>query len=151
MTRDRPGRYCRCGTRLARDNPTDRCAACQAAARDAATEPPTVPSEFWSTDQIQDGLDSWHIGRVVAAYRSHPFHGRVLPQDVVARWMGITQAQLSRIENGPAVQDLQKLRQWASLLGVPSGLLWFKVSGQSALDSAGSAGSVGGVECSRLH
>lgn len=110
MTTDRSGRYCRCGVRLARDNSADMCAACQVRARGLATHPPVVPAEFWSTDQMGDALDSWHMGRVVAAYRNHPFHGQLLRQELVAGWMGITQAQLSRIENGPAVQDLQKLR-----------------------------------------
>lgn len=132
MSGERSGRYCRCGTRLARDNPVALCGVCQGKARDLITRPPMVPAEFWSTDQLQDALSSWHLGRVIAAYRNHPFHGRPLRQAIVAGWMGITQAQLSRIENGPAVQDLQKLRQWASLLGIPGELLWFKASRQAA-------------------
>jgi tetratricopeptide (TPR) repeat protein len=93
---------------------------------------------FWSTDQMRDALESWNLGRVISAYRSHPAHDRVLRQEVVARWMGITQAQLSRIENGPAVQDLRKLRQWASLLRIPGELLWFKLAQQPADPNAGS-------------
>jgi hypothetical protein len=140
MTPDRSGRYCRCGARLARDNPADTCALCQSKIRDREMHPPTVPVEFWSTDQIRDALDSWHMGRVIAAYRNHPAHDRVLRQEIVARWMGITQAQLSRIENGPAVQDLRKLRQWASTLRIPGELLWFKLSTQPAGTGTGSLG-----------
>jgi transcriptional regulator with XRE-family HTH domain len=91
------------------------------------TDPPTVGPEFWATDQMRDALGSWHMGRVIAAYRQHPHHGRVLRQDIVAGWMGITQAQLSRIENGLPVNDLHKLRRWAAVLGIPADLLWFKL------------------------
>jgi transcriptional regulator with XRE-family HTH domain len=140
MTRDRASRYCSCGTRLARDNPGSMCATCQDRMRDLVMHPPEVPAEFWTTDQIRDALDSWHMGRVISAYRSHPFHGRVLRQEIVAGWMGITQAQLSRIENGSAVQDLQKLRHWASLLGIPGELLWFKLSRRQGEDAADSVG-----------
>jgi tetratricopeptide (TPR) repeat protein len=102
------------------------------------THPPVVPAGFWATDQLRDALDSWHLGRVISAYRAHPFHGRVLRQEIVAGWMGITQAQLSRIENGPPVEDLGKLRQWASVLRIPGELLWFKVAKQPVGDGAGS-------------
>lgn len=127
MASGRGGRYCRCGSRLARDNPDRLCSPCQVAARQMATGPPVVGREFWSTDQMRDALASWHIGRVIAAYRHHAHHGRVLRQDLVAGWMGITQAQLSRIENGAPVADLRKLRQWAGVLGIPAELLWFQL------------------------
>ncbi|EGX60481.1 putative DNA-binding protein [Streptomyces zinciresistens K42] len=74
-----------------------------------------------------EALDTWHFGKVLYAYRTHPHHGRVLSQDVVADWLGLTQAQLSRIENGAAPQDLGKLMQWAHSLGAPADLLWFKL------------------------
>jgi transcriptional regulator with XRE-family HTH domain len=48
-----------------------------------------------------------------------------LPQQRVGGWLGLTQAQLSRVENGPAVTDLTKLTAWAGSLGVPVSLLWF--------------------------
>lgn len=119
--------YCRCGTRLARDNASSQCAACLNKARDLVTRPPAVPPEFWENTRIRDALDSWHMGRVIAAYRNHPFHGRALRQEIVAGWVGITQAQLSRIENGSPMTDLGKLCQWARILGVPASLLWFKL------------------------
>src|SRR5437588_9538927 len=120
-------RYCGCGTRLARDNPSGRCGACQAKARDLVVQPPEVPAEFWATDRMRDALATWHMGRVIAAYRNHPFHGRPLPQNTVAGWVGITQAQLSRIESGPPIRDLERLIEWARFLHVPSPLLWFKL------------------------
>ncbi|GAA5124073.1 helix-turn-helix transcriptional regulator [Haloechinothrix salitolerans] len=93
---------------------------------------PSVPPEFWQTDQMQDALAAWHIGRVIQAYRLHPWHGQPIPQGVVASWVGLTQTQLSRIENGPAVQDLAKLIQWARVLRIPPELLWFKLPGRPA-------------------
>jgi 8-oxo-dGTP pyrophosphatase MutT (NUDIX family)/transcriptional regulator with XRE-family HTH domain len=120
------GRYCRsCGTRLARDNRSTLCTPCQSAAQDAKREPPQVPADFWATDQVHDALASWHMGRVIHAYRHHPYHGRTLSQERVAGWLGITQAQLSRIEHGPAVKDLDRLIYWARLLKIPGHLLWF--------------------------
>ena len=67
------------------------------------------------------------MGRVIAAYRNHPFHERPLPQEIVAGWVGITQAQLSRIESGPSIKDLDKLTEWARALHIPASLLWFKL------------------------
>src|SRR6266700_1048854 len=91
-------RYCtRCGRRLARDNTSKRCAACGSAARDTLLSPPAVSREFWNTDQMCDALATWHMGRVIYAYRVHPHHGRPLSQEVVGSWLGLTQAQLSRI------------------------------------------------------
>ncbi|HKR48132.1 MAG TPA: helix-turn-helix transcriptional regulator [Pseudonocardiaceae bacterium] len=69
---------------------------------------------------------SRHMGRVIRAYRRHPFHGRQpLPQDVVACWIGVTQGQLSRIENGPTIVHLDRLMHWARILRIPSSCLWF--------------------------
>lgn len=73
-------------------------------------------------------LDSRAMGKVIRAYRLHPAHGRrPLPQDLVATWVGITQAQLSRIENGPPIVHLDRLIQWALVLGVPESRLWFRL------------------------
>ncbi len=119
-------RCCRsCKTRLARDNGGDACATCVAKARGLLVGPPSVPAEFWDEPRLRNALDRWHMGAVIAAYRNHPFHGSPLRQETVARWMGLTQAQLSRIENGPAMKDLDKLIQWAELLEIPARLLWF--------------------------
>ena len=121
-------RCCRsCKTRLARDNKGDWCAACTSNARDLPVGPPSVPTEFWEEPKLRNALDRWHMGAVISAYRNHPFHGSPLRQEIVARWMGLTQAQLSRIENGPSIKDLDKLIQWAELLEIPARLLWFQL------------------------
>jgi tetratricopeptide (TPR) repeat protein len=86
-----------------------------------------MPAEFWDDSEIRDALDCWHMGAVISAYRNHPLHGRPLRQETVARWAGLAQAQLSRIENGPAIKDLDKLIQWAELLEIPAHLLWFQL------------------------
>ena len=66
------------------------------------------------------------MGRVIRAWRTHPEHGRCpIAQDRVAGWMDITQAQLSRIENGPPLAHLDRLIQWARVLQIPRDLLWF--------------------------
>ncbi|WP_234531674.1 helix-turn-helix domain-containing protein [Streptomyces shenzhenensis] len=78
---------------------------------------------------MREALESWHFGQVLYAYRTHPHHRRALSQGAVADWLGVTQAQLSRIENGAAPQDLSKLMQWAHSLKIPADLLWFKLPG----------------------
>jgi hypothetical protein len=121
-----PANCPRCGGRLARDNDSGRCAACQAAERDRLIAPPTVPASFWEHEPIRQALTERHLGRVIRAYRCHPYHGRhPLPQTTVARWLGITQAQLSRVENGPPMVHLDRLTHWAQLLRIPGEQLWF--------------------------
>ncbi|MEY9861532.1 transcriptional regulator with XRE-family HTH domain/tetratricopeptide (TPR) repeat protein [Catenulispora sp. GAS73] len=117
----------RCRSRLATDNADQLCAACRRKAADDLVKPPQVPRSFWHDDQMREALDSWHFGRIFSAYRLHPFHGRALSQELVAGWLNITQAQLSRIEGGRAPEELSKLTHWATTLGIPSDLLWFKV------------------------
>ncbi len=121
-------RYCaRCGTRLNHYNAGTLCAPCELVCRDHRQQPPLLPPAFWLTDQMRDALATWHMGRVIFAYRTHPFHGRALPQELVANWLGLTQAQLSRIEKGPAPEQLSKLIRWAEVLAVPAEQLWFKL------------------------
>ncbi len=119
-------RYCRCGARLARDNPDTLCTPCRQRACEEAQDPPKVPSEFWKADQLRDAFASRHIGSVAHAYRHHPFHHPgPLSQELVGGWLGITQAQLSRIEHGPAIRNLDKLIHWAKILRIPARYLWF--------------------------
>lgn len=136
-----PARYCPCGTRLARDNSGTHCTACQRKHQRALTrEPPVLPAAFWDDERLREALSNWHMGHVIYAYRVHPHHGRALSQEVVARWLGLTQAQLSRIESGPPPQDLGKLMSWAHSLRIPTDLLWFKLpSNQPATTRDGRA------------
>ncbi|WFB09358.1 XRE family transcriptional regulator [Streptomyces sp. LX-29] len=54
--------------------------------------------------------------------------------------MNLTQAQLSRIENGAAPQELDKLIHWAKTLGIPSEHLWFKLPCEQRLPTEDSPG-----------
>jgi transcriptional regulator with XRE-family HTH domain len=76
---------------------------------------------------MQHALATRHIGRIIYVYRTHPWHGRQLSQDVVAGWLNMTQPQLSRIESGRAIEDLGRLIPYAGVLGIPRELLWFKL------------------------
>jgi transcriptional regulator with XRE-family HTH domain len=121
-------RYCaRCGARLASDNADAACRPCQRTAHEAALCPPDVPSEFWENDQLRDALTrERHMGHAVRSYRKHPFHGhRPVSQETAARWLSVSQTQLSRIENGRPLYDLDRLVQWARKLRIPPELLWF--------------------------
>jgi transcriptional regulator with XRE-family HTH domain len=93
-----------------------------------------MPREFWNTDQMRDALATWHMGRVIYAYRTHPGHPRPLSQETVGNWLGLTQAQLSRIENGRAPEELTKLVAWARILGIPGDLLWFKLPDEAGAE-----------------
>ncbi|WP_307826336.1 helix-turn-helix domain-containing protein [Micromonospora humida] len=127
----------RCGGRLARDNDSGRCAPCQAAERDRLSAPPAVPASFWAHEPLRQALASRHLGRVIRAYRFHPYHGRsAFSQTVVAGWLGITQAQLSRVENGSPVVHLDRLAHWAKILGIPDTLLWFSLPDARLISSA---------------
>lgn len=117
----------RCNAILAKDNTDRLCATCRAKANDDLVRPPSLPRSFWTDDHMAAALDSWHMGKVLMAYRTHPQHGRTLSQEIVAGWLNLTQAQLSRIENGRAPEELSKLMHWADTLGVPSDVLWFKL------------------------
>ncbi|WP_240970012.1 helix-turn-helix domain-containing protein [Actinacidiphila epipremni] len=87
-----------------------------------------MPPEFWQDDRLRAALASWHMGQVFYAYRVHPWHTRVVSQETLAGWLGLTQAQLSRIESATtAPQDLGKLMSWAHSLRIPGDLLWFKL------------------------
>ncbi|MBX6766939.1 MAG: helix-turn-helix transcriptional regulator [Actinomadura rubrobrunea] len=113
---------------MARDNSGGRCAPCQARARDRFHAPPEVPPDFWQAEPLRKALEDWHIGRAIRAYRHHPFHGhKPLSQELVGHWLGMTQTQLSRIESGPPVTDLDRLIPWARILRIPPDLLWFKL------------------------
>ncbi|RGC69752.1 Protein involved in sporulation [Micromonospora sp. MW-13] len=116
----------RCGGRLARDNDSGRCTPCQAAERDRLSRPPIVPANFWEHEPVRRALAERHLGRVIRAFRCHPYHGRnPLPQSAVAGWLGITQAQLSRVENGSPIVHLDRLTHWAQVLRIPGEHLWF--------------------------
>jgi transcriptional regulator with XRE-family HTH domain len=122
-------RYCAtCATRLARDNSGRWCGACTRKRRAIPDGPPDLPREFWYTDQMLAAFATWHIGKVIEAYRTHPYHARELRQVQVCRWLGITQGRISAWENAEKPPgDLAKLIHHALILKMPAELLWFKL------------------------
>ncbi|MEU1204691.1 helix-turn-helix domain-containing protein [Nocardia sp. NPDC005825] len=117
----------RCGSRLARDNTGELCGPCD---RGRERLPRLEPSQ-WRTEAMRQALLTREFGTVLRAWRRHPSHGgRPVPQIELARWLGITQGQLSRIESGRhRVRDLDKLNWYARTLGIPAELLWFELDG----------------------
>ncbi|MBE1572981.1 helix-turn-helix domain-containing protein [Amycolatopsis roodepoortensis] len=94
-------------------------------------------NEFFQTDEFRAAFASQHIGKVFKAYRNHPRHrqlfGKALNQELLGRWLGLTQAQVSKLENGKPEQNLDSLRSYAKKLHLPQHLLWFDFPGQSRL------------------
>ncbi len=67
------------------------------------------------------------MGLLIKAFRKHPAHGRQpISQETAARWAGLSQAQLSRIESR-GISDLERLAEWAKILGIPPRYLWFRL------------------------
>lgn len=122
-----PAECSRCGTRLAKDNPAALCTHC-ARVEISAPLAPIVPAEFWDEPSVQAALEARNMGKLIRAFRLHPHHGRTpISQERAAKWVGITQAQLSRIENGSPIVHLDRLIQWALTLRVPVSMLWFSL------------------------
>jgi hypothetical protein len=152
-------RYCQCGSRLARDHAGDLCGSCEREAALQAAEPPAVSMGFWETEAFQDAFAAQHIGRVARAFRRHPEHvarfGRDgISQERLGSWLGLTQAQVSRIENGAPIRNLDTLAYWARVLRVPPHLLWFRLPSATASpesDAAPGAGQHGAVLNSGIY
>jgi transcriptional regulator with XRE-family HTH domain len=72
---------------------------------------------------------------VIKEYRKHPYHGRrPLPQELLGQWLGITQAQVSRIENNPPIVHLDRLVELARIFAIPESHLWFTLPARPARD-----------------
>jgi len=127
-----------CTTPLAADNTARLCGRCIREHRDQIPTPPVHASdEFWNTEDLRKAFESQHIGRVCRAYRNHPQHlqlfGKALNQEVLGRWLGLTQAQVSKLENGKPEQNLETLRAYAKILHIPQRVLWFDLPGQTRI------------------
>lgn len=119
-----------CGTRLSRFNTGTACSSC--AREEPAVGAPVMPAEFWASDHMRDALASWHMGRVIFAFRTHPMHKSPITQLDVANWLDMSQASLSRIESREAPEKMSKLVQWATALHIPEELLWFRLPRQNS-------------------
>src|SRR2546423_11862747 len=133
------GRRCQgCQAVLAADNTARLCSKCHREQRDQLRTPPAqLRNEFFETNEFRTAFESQHIGKVLKAYRNHPGHlqllGKALNQELLGRWLGLTQAQVSKLENGKPEQNLETLRNYAKILHLPQHLLWFDFPGQSRL------------------
>src|SRR4051812_11008890 len=72
---------------------------------------------------MADALASGDVGRVVRAYRCHPFHGQRLPQTLVAGWLHMSQAAVCRFETGRRRLTIDEIRYIAQALGIPLGAI----------------------------
>jgi len=115
-------RYCRCGSPLARDNTDALCSVCRGKQR--RDRAPEVPAEFWHSALMGAALASGNLGRVIRMYRFHPFHRQPLPQSVVAGWLYVSQATLSRIERGTRHLTIDEIDSFTRALGMPVALRW---------------------------
>lgn len=123
-----PLRRCRCGTLLARDRPGDVCGVCETTHLDRSATPPQVPADFWTHPPMAEVLAERHMGRVLRAYRCHPWHEpAAVPQEVMGGWLHLSQAQISRVETGRARKHLGWLTFVARTLRIPADLLWFRL------------------------
>jgi transcriptional regulator with XRE-family HTH domain len=103
-----------------------------------------VPPEFWEFGPLAAAFSAKHMGRACRAYRTHPFHAALhgrhgISQTTVAGWLGMTQAQVSRIENGPPIRNLDALTHWAVTLRIPEAHLWFELPRRRPSDEAAPA------------
>lgn len=90
----RPRRYfCRCGTRLAKDNPGRQCARCARASRDRLIAPPDVPAEFWQTEQFAE------------AFAATSADARLTIRTIPARYLPPDQRRFRSVSGGTAVQS----------------------------------------------
>ncbi|MBV9314066.1 MAG: helix-turn-helix transcriptional regulator [Pseudonocardia sp.] len=138
---------------LAADNTARLCSRCHREQRDQLRTPPAkLRHEFFETAELRAAFESQHIGKVFKAYRNHPRHlqlfGKALNQELLGRWLGLTQAQVSKVENGKPEQNLETLRNYARILHLPQHMLWFVLPGQSRLIAAPSTRSAEAVTAS---
>lgn len=126
-----------CGSALAADNTAQLCSRCHREQRDQLRTPPIQRNEFFETAEFRAAFESQHIGKVFKAYRNHPRHlllfGKALNQELLGRWLGLTQSQVSKLESGKPELNLDTLRTYARILHLPQHLLWFDFPGQSRL------------------
>jgi hypothetical protein len=119
-----------CSTSPTGDDLTENCE-CVESTHDAPDMAPVLPAEFWEQPQIRSALLSRHFGCFLRTYRTS--QSPHVKQTQLARWLGITQGRLSRIERAATpIGDLSKLDTWAQRLHIPPDQLWFSTSASAA-------------------
>jgi hypothetical protein len=66
---------------------------------------------------MQAAFAACDMAAVMRVFRTHPYHGKAISQEIAATWVGLTQPRLSRIENRDKIQNLPQLIHWANVLG----------------------------------
>jgi transcriptional regulator with XRE-family HTH domain len=62
-------------------------------------------------------------------------YGKALNQELLGRWLGLNQGQVSRLEKAPKADlTIETLQNYALILHLPQHLLWFDLPGQSRLN-----------------
>jgi transcriptional regulator with XRE-family HTH domain len=60
-----------------------------------------------------------------------------ITQALVGQWLGISQAQVNRIEKGAPSKNIDTLAHWARVLRIPADLLWFDLPGRRRAQAVG--------------
>lgn len=114
----------RCRARLASDNAGGLCSPCSRVDRAAVRIP---PASFWVSEPVQRAVARRDFGLIIKAARAAG--DPPVRQAEMGVWLGLSQAQVSRIESGRSpVNDLVKLTRWAHVLGAPADVLWFRLA-----------------------
>jgi hypothetical protein len=143
------GRGCAgCGTVLAADNTARLCGRCRRERNDLLHTPPQLRNEFYETGEFRAAFESRLIGKVFKAYRNHPrwLHllGKALNQETFGRWIGLSQANVSKLESGKLEEhNFKVLEYYAVTLHLPQHMLWFDLPGQNRLKLPPSSRAIG--------
>jgi transcriptional regulator with XRE-family HTH domain len=121
--------YCAsCGGALATDNRTRWCSPCGHHRRET---PQVAPADLWTSEEVARATAGRDFGELLRAYRRA--FSPAVTQAALGEWLDLSQGQVSRIESGRTViNDLVRLTRWASSLGVPHELLWFRMPSAEA-------------------
>ncbi|MFI6030720.1 helix-turn-helix domain-containing protein [Amycolatopsis magusensis] len=84
-----------------------------------------MPAEFWSDPAIAAAVREQRFGKLIHAYRVHPWHARRITQATMARWLRVSQSRLSRLEIGRGPCSRDELQEFAQALHLPPALHWF--------------------------
>ena len=116
-----------CDAALPAGDDAGLCSQCTENAQVAPDGAPLLAADFWEYPEIRSALLDRHFGRLLRAYRTS--QSPQIKQAELARWLGITQGQLSRIERSSTpMNDLHKMETWARALHIPLDRLWFTPS-----------------------
>jgi transcriptional regulator with XRE-family HTH domain len=130
MSNHQTYRFCgSCGTKLAVGARSPLCRSCgqHPEATPVESVPPAAPDTVWGAPALLQAFEAQDFGLVLLAYRKA--FEPVVTQTEVARWLGVSQSQVSRMEAGQSLtSDIGKIARWAKALRIPQHFLWFELS-----------------------